>query len=159
MILGIISMSLLVRINLQKCQMVHCAVVGVPIIPRFPVLGLNEVDYSHYPERPFQLQWLRSYLEAYKEHKGQDGVVTDREVEILYVAQPNSFLFLTELLFMGLDCCSYETDCKLILQLLAGRLTSQARLGVSLQLAAKWASRLYLANCSVDLRHSGLDDG
>lgn len=54
------------------------------------VLGLNEVDYSHYPERPFQLEWLRSYLEAYKEHKGQDGDVTDREVEILYV-QVNKF--------------------------------------------------------------------
>ncbi|MEQ2280100.1 Ethanolamine kinase 1 [Ameca splendens] len=62
--------------------------------------GLNEVDYSHYPERPFQLQWLRSYLEAYKEHKGQDGVVTDREVEILYV-QVNKFALASHF-FWGL---------------------------------------------------------
>lgn len=48
------------------------------------------MDYSFYPDRAFQLQWLRSYLEAYKEHKGQSSDVTDREVEILYV-QVNQF--------------------------------------------------------------------
>ncbi|KAJ8006721.1 hypothetical protein DPEC_G00110150 [Dallia pectoralis] len=52
--------------------------------------GLNEVDYSHYPDRNFQLEWLRSYLEAYKEHKGQGSEVLDREVEVLYV-QVNRF--------------------------------------------------------------------
>ncbi|XP_070977163.1 ethanolamine kinase 1-like isoform X2 [Oncorhynchus clarkii lewisi] len=52
--------------------------------------GLNEVDYSHYPERSLQLQWLRSYLEAYKEHKGQGSEVTETEVEVLYV-QVNRF--------------------------------------------------------------------
>ncbi|XP_015253370.1 PREDICTED: ethanolamine kinase 1-like [Cyprinodon variegatus] len=62
--------------------------------------GLNEVDYSHYPQRAFQLQWLRSYLEAYKEHKGQDGEVTDKEVEILYV-QVNKFTLASHF-FWGL---------------------------------------------------------
>ncbi|XP_017285388.1 ethanolamine kinase 1 [Kryptolebias marmoratus] len=62
--------------------------------------GLNEVDYSHYPERGFQLQWLRSYLEAYKEHKGQDGAVADREVEVLYV-QVNKFALASHF-FWGL---------------------------------------------------------
>ena len=52
--------------------------------------GLNEVDYSHYPGRSLQLDWLRSYLEAYKEYKGQGSQVTDREVEVLYV-QVNRF--------------------------------------------------------------------
>ncbi|XP_014008558.1 ethanolamine kinase 1 isoform X3 [Salmo salar] len=52
--------------------------------------GLNEVDYSHYPERSLQLQWLHSYLEAYKEHKGQGSEVTETEVEVLYV-QVNRF--------------------------------------------------------------------
>lgn len=56
--------------------------------------GLNEVDYSHYPDRAFQLQWLRSYLEAYNEHKGQGGEVTDREVEIIYV-QVNRFALVS----------------------------------------------------------------
>ncbi|XP_014878474.1 ethanolamine kinase 1 [Poecilia latipinna] len=62
--------------------------------------GLNEVDYSHYPGQAFQLQWLRSYLEAYKEHKGQDGAVTDTEVEILYV-QVNKFALASHF-FWGL---------------------------------------------------------
>ena len=52
--------------------------------------GLNEVDYSHYPDKSLQQEWLRAYLEAYKEHKGQGGPVTDREVEVLYV-QANRF--------------------------------------------------------------------
>ncbi|CAL8318744.1 unnamed protein product [Lota lota] len=52
--------------------------------------GLNEVDYSHYPDKGLQQDWLRAYLEAYKEHKGQGGQVTDREVEVLYV-QVNRF--------------------------------------------------------------------
>lgn len=62
--------------------------------------GLNEVDYSHYPGRAFQLQWLRSYLEAYKEHKGQCSEVTDREVEILFV-QVNQFALASHF-FWGL---------------------------------------------------------
>lgn len=52
------------------------------------------MDYSHYPDRAFQLQWLRSYLEAYKEHKGQGTEVTDREVEIIYV-QVNRFALVS----------------------------------------------------------------
>lgn len=56
--------------------------------------GLNEVDYSHYPDRSLQLQWLRSYLEAYKEHKGQGSEVTDAEVEVLYV-QVNRFALVS----------------------------------------------------------------
>lgn len=58
------------------------------------------MDYSHYPERDFQLQWLRSYLESYKEHKGQGSAVTDREVEILYV-QVNQFALVS--IFSGSD--------------------------------------------------------
>ena len=67
----------------------------------FYVAGLNEVDYSHYPDRAFQLQWLRSYLEAYKEHKGSAAAVTDGEVETLYV-QVNQFaLVRCDLVFSG----------------------------------------------------------
>ncbi|KAM4569451.1 ethanolamine kinase 1 [Odontesthes bonariensis] len=62
--------------------------------------GLNEVDYSYYPDRAFQFQWLRAYLEAYKEHKGQSHEVTDREVEILYV-QVNQFALASHF-FWGL---------------------------------------------------------
>ena len=58
--------------------------------------GLNEVDYSHYPDKGLQQEWLRAYLEAYKEHKGQGGPVTDREVEVLYV-QVNRFTLVRAL--------------------------------------------------------------
>lgn len=93
-------MSLLVSTNPQnlKCFIfavdIFVVVVVLNYCPSSDVLGLNEVDYSHYPERAFQLQWLRSYLEAYKEHKGQDGEVTDTEVEILYV-QVNKFALVS----------------------------------------------------------------
>ncbi|KAJ8411143.1 hypothetical protein AAFF_G00171490 [Aldrovandia affinis] len=52
--------------------------------------GVNEVDYSQYPGRTLQLQWLRTYLEAYKELKNQGSEVSDMEVEVLYV-QVNNF--------------------------------------------------------------------
>ncbi|KAK2537674.1 Etnk1 [Columba guinea] len=52
--------------------------------------GVNEVDYSLYPNRKLQEQWLRSYLEAYKEYKGFGTEVSEKEVEVLYV-QVNQF--------------------------------------------------------------------
>ncbi|KAM9705326.1 ethanolamine kinase 1 [Menidia menidia] len=62
--------------------------------------GLNEVDYSQYPDRAFQLQWLRSYLEAYRQHKGQSGGVSDRELLTLHV-QVNRFALASHF-FWGL---------------------------------------------------------
>ncbi|RVE56309.1 hypothetical protein OJAV_G00219920 [Oryzias javanicus] len=62
--------------------------------------GLNEVDYSYYPERSVQLLWLRSYLEAYKELKGLGSEVSDREVKTLYV-QVNQFALASHF-FWGL---------------------------------------------------------
>lgn len=62
--------------------------------------GLNEVDYSLYPDRNLQLQWLRSYLEAYKEYKEQSTEVSSTEVEVLYV-QVNRFALASHF-FWGL---------------------------------------------------------
>ncbi|XP_017349429.1 ethanolamine kinase 1 isoform X1 [Ictalurus punctatus] len=62
--------------------------------------GLNEVDYSLYPERSLQLQWLRAYLEAYKEYKDQGTEVSEAEVEVLYV-QVNNFALASHF-FWGL---------------------------------------------------------
>lgn len=56
--------------------------------------GVNEVDYNLYPDRSLQLQWLRSYLEAYKECKGFSGDVSEKEVEVLYV-QVNQFALVS----------------------------------------------------------------
>ncbi|KAL8222308.1 UNVERIFIED_CONTAM: hypothetical protein K2H54_075473 [Gekko kuhli] len=56
--------------------------------------GVSEVDYSLYPSRKLQEQWLRAYLEAYKEYKGFGTNVTEKEVEVLYV-QVNQFALPT----------------------------------------------------------------
>ncbi|XP_022198571.1 ethanolamine kinase 1 [Nilaparvata lugens] len=68
--------------------------------------GVTDTDFSLYPERSFQLSWLRVYLEEYKriERRGgvvkkgeeveekdkEEVVVTEEEVERLYV-QVNKF--------------------------------------------------------------------
>ncbi|XP_067914996.1 ethanolamine kinase 1 isoform X2 [Heterodontus francisci] len=62
--------------------------------------GVNEVDYSLYPDKNVQLQWLKSYLEALKEYKGLSAEVTDKEVEVLYF-QVNLFALASHF-FWGL---------------------------------------------------------
>ncbi|KAM4036415.1 ethanolamine kinase 1 [Anomaloglossus baeobatrachus] len=62
--------------------------------------GVNEVDYSLYPERALQLQWLQAYLEAYKEFKGVKAEVSGSEVQRLYV-QVNQFALASHF-FWGL---------------------------------------------------------
>uniref|UniRef100_V9KQ60 ethanolamine kinase n=1 Tax=Callorhinchus milii TaxID=7868 RepID=V9KQ60_CALMI len=52
--------------------------------------GVNEVDYSLYPTQEMQKEWLRTYLEIYKECTGGEALVTDQEVQQLYV-QVNKF--------------------------------------------------------------------
>lgn len=62
--------------------------------------GVSDVDYSLYPGRELQGQWLRSYLEAYKEYKGFGTEVTEKEVEILFI-QVNQFALASHF-FWGL---------------------------------------------------------
>ncbi|KAF4022714.1 hypothetical protein G4228_014867 [Cervus hanglu yarkandensis] len=62
--------------------------------------GVSDVDYSLYPDRELQGQWLRSYLEAYKEYKGFGTEVTEKEVEILFI-QVNQFALASHF-FWGL---------------------------------------------------------
>lgn len=56
--------------------------------------GVSDVDYSLYPDRELQSQWLRSYLEAYKEYKGFGSDVTEKEVETLFI-QVNQFALVS----------------------------------------------------------------
>lgn len=56
--------------------------------------GVSDVDYSLYPDRELQGQWLRSYLEAYKEYKGFGSEVTEKEVETLFI-QVNQFALVS----------------------------------------------------------------
>ncbi|XP_072418387.1 ethanolamine kinase 1 isoform X1 [Chiloscyllium punctatum] len=62
--------------------------------------GVNEVDYSLYPAKNVQLQWLKCYLEALKEYKGISTEVTDEEIEVLYL-QVNVFALASHF-FWGL---------------------------------------------------------
>lgn len=55
----------------------------------FPGIGSNfAIDYSQYPPRDYQLQWLRVYLEEF--HKDSSEEISDESVEVLY-KQVNKF--------------------------------------------------------------------
>jgi ethanolamine kinase len=52
----------------------------------FEFSGTIDIDFSRYPSRDYQLNWLRMYLESSFKHRGlQPSDVTDLEVERLYV--------------------------------------------------------------------------
>lgn len=61
--------------------------------------GVEKFDTSLYPDREFQLRWLRHYLEEWY-HIMDRGPVTDDDVELLYV-QVNKFA-LASCMFWGL---------------------------------------------------------
>ncbi|NWZ22641.1 EKI2 kinase, partial [Asarcornis scutulata] len=77
--------------------------------------GVKEVDYRLYPSKDTQLQWLRSYLQAYKqltqgEQGGAGPAVSDKELEALYV-QVNKFSLASHFLWAcwGLIQDKYST--------------------------------------------------
>ncbi|XP_075235260.1 ethanolamine kinase 1 isoform X2 [Lycorma delicatula] len=57
--------------------------------------GVTDTDFSRYPEREFQLKWLRVYLEEYRNTVSESTLdveleVSDHDIETLYV-QVNKF--------------------------------------------------------------------
>ncbi|XP_061218920.1 ethanolamine kinase 2 isoform X3 [Neopsephotus bourkii] len=72
--------------------------------------GVKEVDYSLYPSKDTQLQWLRSYLQAYKQLTQGDQGVSEEELEALYV-QVNKFSLASHFLWAcwGLIQDKYST--------------------------------------------------
>ncbi|XP_048878534.1 ethanolamine kinase 2 [Brienomyrus brachyistius] len=52
--------------------------------------GMSELDYGLYPNREMQLEWLNTYLLAYKHFTKKREAVTDCELETLFV-QVNKF--------------------------------------------------------------------
>uniref|UniRef100_A0A8B9LIL5 ethanolamine kinase n=1 Tax=Astyanax mexicanus TaxID=7994 RepID=A0A8B9LIL5_ASTMX len=52
--------------------------------------GMSELDYNLYPSREMQLDWLQTYLRAYKLCSKKGEEVSQREIETLYV-QVNKF--------------------------------------------------------------------
>ncbi|KAM7397118.1 hypothetical protein PAMP_020115 [Pampus punctatissimus] len=47
--------------------------------------GVNDVNYSLYPSRELQRDWLTAYLESYKHSTGHEVTVTEAEVTQLYI--------------------------------------------------------------------------
>ena len=48
--------------------------------------GLNEVDYSRYPDKQYQIQWLTYYLEQAYSLEGKDPIsITEYELNTLYI--------------------------------------------------------------------------
>ncbi|NXD66385.1 EKI2 kinase, partial [Eolophus roseicapillus] len=72
--------------------------------------GVKEVDYRLYPSKDTQLQWLRSYLQAYKQLTQGDQGVSEEELEALYV-QVNKFSLASHFLWAcwGLIQDKYST--------------------------------------------------
>ncbi|XP_042198173.1 ethanolamine kinase 1, partial [Callorhinchus milii] len=72
--------------------------------------GVAEVDYSLYPDKHFQLQWLTTYLEAYKRFTKKGSEVTNDEVHTLFV-QVNKFALASHFFwgFWALIQAKYST--------------------------------------------------
>ncbi|XP_068170307.1 ethanolamine kinase 2 [Antennarius striatus] len=47
--------------------------------------GVNDVNYSLYPSKELQRDWLMAYLESWKRSSGRDAIVTEAEVTRLHV--------------------------------------------------------------------------
>jgi len=86
--------------------------LSVMVVCKNILLGMEDVDYSRFPDRAYQMEWLRTYLECYRERLGQKpGGVTPLELETLYV-QVNKFVLVSIsffVLFHALQlCCSHR---------------------------------------------------
>uniref|UniRef100_A0A4W3K1F6 ethanolamine kinase n=1 Tax=Callorhinchus milii TaxID=7868 RepID=A0A4W3K1F6_CALMI len=83
---------------------------GVWVTLAVCVAGVAEVDYSLYPDKHFQLQWLTTYLEAYKRFTKKGSEVTNDEVHTLFV-QVNKFALASHFFwgFWALIQAKYST--------------------------------------------------
>ena len=50
------------------------------------LIGVDEVDFSRYPDKEYQLDWIRYYLQCKTEQNGGSPAdITDRDIEECYV--------------------------------------------------------------------------
>ena len=62
-----------------------------------PFSGVDTVDYNLYPDKEYQLKWLRQFLETKAKFEDKDAsAVSDQEVEKLY-AESNKFALVSDL--------------------------------------------------------------
>ena len=61
---------------------------------------MDEVDFTRYPDKNYQLEWIRYYLECKVELNGQTiADVADRDVEDFYV-KANKFSLVSFMIFI-----------------------------------------------------------
>ena len=66
---------------------------GAVIIRLFA--GTDDLDFSRYPDKEYQLEWIRYYLGCKAEQNGGSEIdVTDRDVEDFYV-KTNKFALVS----------------------------------------------------------------
>ena len=71
---------------------------------------MDEIDYSTYPDRSFQIRWLRDYLEVkFIDQGGLPSDVTDNDVERLHV-QVNHFVLVCHV-YVYLFCTGMSRIC------------------------------------------------
>lgn len=68
--------------------------ICIQYVDVFPLSGMSKLDYSLYPNREMQLEWLTTYLQAYKHFTKKREAVTDCELETLFV-QVNKFALVS----------------------------------------------------------------
>lgn len=47
--------------------------------------GIRDIAFGNYPDKDYQLKWIRNYLTCWKEYNNEETDVTDRDVETLYI--------------------------------------------------------------------------
>lgn len=65
--------------------MISCATAQISRLIPYNIAGVTEVDYSRYPDKDLQMDWLRIYLAELNDQEPSDS-----EVRTLYV-QVNKF--------------------------------------------------------------------
>ncbi|KAJ8299324.1 hypothetical protein KUTeg_023384 [Tegillarca granosa] len=69
--------------------------------------GIEVIDFSKYPDKDYQLKWIRNYLTYWKEYNNEETDVTDRDVETLYIQANKCTLVIVPFL---LWCMVSNTD-------------------------------------------------
>lgn len=94
LISAIISLNLLVSSN-SKLAIKYRYYNGMIVFSKLCIiLGIDEIDYSLYPTKEFQYQWLRVYLAHYNNIDVDD--VKCNEIHKLYV-QVNQFALVSHI--------------------------------------------------------------
>lgn len=70
--------------------------------PLLFVVGMDNIDYSRFPDKEYQMDWLRIYLECYNERRGcARKEPAQHDLDVLYI-QVNKFVLVCVLVSASL---------------------------------------------------------